>query len=208
MQYYDISPTISPDIAVFPGDTPFSRDALLDLHKGDHLTLSSMTTTLHLGSHADAPCHYHKDGADIASVPLETYMGDCQVICLTPQSKSNLITVEDLVTKAITSEKILFSTGSFPDPNQWKDDFTALSPALMPYLADKGVTLVGIDTPSVDYAKSKTLETHNAIYRHKLAILEGLYLTEVPEGHYNLIALPLKIAGADGAPVRAILLPK
>lgn len=208
MEYYDISPTINPDIAVFPGDTPFSRDTLLDMQKGDHLTLSTMTSTLHVGSHADAPCHYHKDGCDMAAVPLETYIGDCQVLCIAPTSKSHLIAVEDIEEHTITSPRILFSTGSFPDPNKWNDDFTALSPELIPYLADKGVKLIGIDTPSVDYAKSKTLETHNAIGEHKLAILEGLYLTDVPEGHYHLIALPLKIAGADGSPVRAILMPK
>ena len=102
---------------------------------------------------------------------------------------------------------MLFATGSFDDPYRWRDDFNSFEPELINFLAGKGVRLIGIDTPSVDPANSKPLETHNAIYKNDLAILEGLYLTNVPEGEYFLSALPLAVEGGDSGPVRAGLWP-
>lgn len=204
MKYFDISPLISNDIAVFPGDQPFHRNVSLDIRK-DHLELSSMQTTLHLGAHADAPVHYHKEGCDIAERELEFYFGQCQVI--TVNTKAKRITPEDLESIEITAPRVLFRTLSFPNPNQWTDDFIALSPELINFLASKDVMLVGIDTPSVDPADSKELESHQAIYQNNMAILEGLVLSEIPDDCYQLIALPLKIKSGDASPVRAILTP-
>ena len=106
----------------------------------------------------------------------------------------------------ITTPRILFKTNSFPDPNEWRDDFTALSPELIGYLADHDIILVGIDTPSIDPAKATPLTSHFAVAQHNMAILEGIVLTNVPAGNYNLIALPLKLKDADASPVRAILI--
>jgi arylformamidase len=104
------------------------------------------------------------------------------------------------------AERILFKTNSFPDPNSWNSDFVALSSDLINYLATKNIILVGIDTPSVDLAEDKKLESHKAIFKNNISILEGIVLSHVDEGIYQLIALPLKIAGADATPVRAILI--
>jgi arylformamidase len=101
---------------------------------------------------------------------------------------------------------VLFKTGSFPDPNQWNGDFNALSPELIEHLADQGVVTVGIDTPSVDPADSKALESHQALFRRDVAVLEGLILNRVTPGVYTLVALPLALKDADASPVRAILL--
>jgi arylformamidase len=101
---------------------------------------------------------------------------------------------------------VLISTGSFPDPDSWNNDFNSLSPELIDDLATKGVKLLGIDTPSVDPADSKGLESHQAIFRHDLCVLEGLILNRVPAGRYTLVALPLRLKDADASPVRAILM--
>lgn len=201
----DISPSISPRLAVFPGDEVFSRQVSLDMKQGDHLTLSSITTTLHIGSHTDAPSHYARDGASIDQRDLSLYLGPCQVVRMQKLRPGQRIYPEDLAGKDISAERILFYTGSFHE-ELWSEDFNALSPELIEFLHKKGVVLVGIDTPSVDPASSKDLESHAALSRFDIAVLEGIVLEDVPEAFYTLIALPLKIEGADASPVRAVLI--
>lgn len=205
VRYFDISPRISSRIGVFPGDQEFSRKTSLSFSAGDPLELSAIHTTLHLGAHADAPIHYHADGVGIADKTLSPYMGLTQVIAVNT-ARGSRITSEDLKDTKILAPRVLFCTKSFPDPEKWNSDFCSLSPALIHFLADQGVKLVGIDTPSVDPEKSKALEAHNAIYERQLSILEGIVLEQVPSGLYTLIALPLKIEDADASPVRAILI--
>jgi len=199
----DITPTVTEGIAVFPGDVAYSRDIGLDLESGDNLTLSSIRTTLHLGAHTDAPSHYAKGASGIAERELDIYYGPCQVITVAGLQGQRL-KVED-ISVAIDTPRVLFNTGTFPDPNQWNGDFAALSAELVHHLADQGVRLVGIDTPSIDPADDKVLESHNAVAKRDMAILEGIILSHVPDGHYELIALPLKLKGADASPVRAVL---
>ncbi len=203
--YIDISPVLRPGIAVFPGDTPFERNINMSFTKGQHLDLSEMKTTLHVGAHTDAPSHYHGDGKSIEHRSLTYYMGDCQVIEVKGNPERIL---PQHVNVEITASRILFKTNSFPDPEKWNEDFSALSPELIRFLKAKHVVLVGIDTPSVDPARDETLASHKAIYESDMAILEGIILTRVNPGNYQLIALPLKIEGADASPVRAILLPE
>ena len=206
-QIYDISPLITPEIAVFPGDTEFRSRVLLDMKKGDNLTLSSMTTTVHLGAHADAPSHYSRLGPSIAERDLSLYLGPAQVIEVERVAQKR-ISVADLGSISIQAPRVLFKTRSFPHPNRWTSDFMALSPELINFLAEKQVVLVGVDTPSVDLADDKYLISHQAILKHDMAVLEGIVLEEVKPGLYDLIALPLKIMNADASPVRAILLGK
>lgn len=206
----DISPVISEKTAVFPGDEPFSRKVALSFAQGHHLELSAITTTVHIGAHTDAPNHYHPDGESIEARPLDIYFGPCQVIdvraCRKQSPAKKRIMPDDIAGIHIDAPRVLFQTDSFPDPDHWNDDFLALSPELIEYLAAQNVRLVGIDTPSVDPADSKALEAHNAIYKNDLAILEGIVLTAVDPAIYTLVALPLKIKGADASPVRAVLL--
>ncbi|MBT3583392.1 MAG: hypothetical protein HN509_00685, partial [Halobacteriovoraceae bacterium] len=167
--------------------------------------LSTIETTVHLGAHTDAPNHYHRDGEGIATRDLKYYFGNCQVmeVSLAPGER---ITPAALGKKEINAKRVLFKTNSFPDPDSWNSDFNSLSLELVSYLADRGVTLVGIDTPSVDPSDDKELSSHLEIYRRDMAILEGIVLTHVEEGNYILNALPLKIKDADASPVRAVLL--
>ena len=175
LKIFDISPEISPNIAVFPGDTQFSRSELMSTKKGEHLTLSSISTTVHLGAHTDAPNHYHQDGCDIASRELDYYIGECQVIEL-QVTRNNRILPSDIKTE-ITSPRVLFKTNSFPDPNKWNNDFNALSSELVEFLAQKNVKLIGIDTPSIDLADDKELEAHLAIYKNDMEFWkESFYL--------------------------------
>jgi len=199
----DISPLVSPRIGVFPGDTPYSREELMWLAKGDPLDLSRIQTTVHVGAHADAPRHYRQGAPAIHERPLELYFGPCQVVdaLVGPGER---IRPADLQAP-IETPRVLFKTGSFPDPDQWNADFASLSAELVFFLAEKGVRLIGIDTPSIDLQDDKALESHNAVADRDLAVLEGLALRDVPPGRYTLMAFPLKLEGADAAPVRAVL---
>lgn len=200
---YDISPIISERLAVWPGDTPFRRELLSDQGKGDSVTLSTMYATLHLGAHADAPSHYGKDGVSIDQCDLELYVGPCQVMRV-PAERGQAIRAQDLP-RPIVVPRLLIATGTFPDPERFNEDFAGLDPDLVGFVHDQGVRLVGIDTPGVDLFRAGDLPAHKMFLRYNMAILEGLALKTVPEGLYELIALPLKVAGCDASPVRAIL---
>lgn len=206
----DISPEIHSGIGVFPGDVPFSRSESMAFEKGHHLDLSSMTTTLHLGAHADSTSHYSATGQGIESKNLEIYYGPAQVIRV-DVARNERIRIEHVIAglsqEKIQAERVLFSTGTFPDPDQWNSDFAGFTPEVIDWLAGLGVKLIGIDTPSVDLEQSKDLPAHKALLRNQISVLEGLVLSHVKPGLYTLIALPLKIRGADASPVRAVLIP-
>lgn len=201
--WLDISPLNQEGSAVFPGDTPYHRKLLLDTSKGQHLTLSAIETTVHVGAHADAPNHYSNDPRGIDSVEVDSYLGPCQVI----QVARNVGTLQpsDVHGQRIDAIRILFRTDTFLDSNRWKDNFATLSKALIEYLGDQGVVLVGIDTPSIDPSKSRELPAHRATLRFNMRILEGLDLRKIEPGVYELFAAPLRLAGADASPVRALL---
>jgi arylformamidase len=200
---HDITPPITTGLAVWPGDTPPSREVLLDMARGDNLTLSTLRATVHLGAHADAPSHYGRDAPSIESRPLERYLGPCRVIHVnaTPGRRIGA----DRIPDDLDTERLLIATGTYPDPENWNEGFAALEPDLVDTLHERGVRLVGVDTPSVDLFTSKDLPAHRRFLAHDMAILEGLVLKDVPEGDYELIALPLPLVGFDASPVRAVL---
>lgn len=140
-------------------------------------------------------------------IPPDVYLGPCQVIGARAQ-RGHLVRTADLPDgerTPITTPRVLLRTGTFPDPEHYNTDFAAMSVELVDWLASRGVKLVGIDTPSVDPSDSKTLPAHAAFLRHGMVILEGLVLKDVPDGEYELVALPLKLEGFDASPVRAVL---
>jgi arylformamidase len=200
---WDITPRIGPGLAVWPGDTPPRREVLLDMARGDNLTLSTLHATVHLGAHADAPSHYGVDAPSIESRPLAPYLGPCRVIHVDAERGRRI--PADVLPDVLDAPRVLFRTGTFPDPDRFAEDFAALSPELLDRLQDLGALLVGIDTPSVDLFDSKDLPAHGRCLAHDLAILEGLVLAEVPAGLYELIALPLPLVAFDASPVRAVL---
>ena len=206
-KFYDLTPKISPRLGVFPGDRAFAREVALSFAKGHHLELSAMHATLHLGAHADAPSHYHAEGVDISRRPVTRYLGKAQVIRVAGLGPKERVALAHLKGRRIEAPRVLVDTGSFPDPDRWNPEFNSFAPETLSWLADQGVKLVGIDTPSVDPEDSKALEAHQILWRRDLAVLEGLLLKDVPEGVYTLLAPPLPIVEGDASPVRALLVP-
>lgn len=211
----DVSMALSAATAVFPGDTPLSREVLMDCARGDHLTLSTLRSTVHLGTHLDAPSHYGGT-MSIEQVPLGRTCGECLVVASEGEIADRRVSEANLARPLASlgfaggsplPPRVLIATGSFPDPTRWTEAFAGLDPALADELADRGVRLVGVDTPSVDPADSKELPAHRRCLARGLLILEGLRLGHVVPGRYTLLCLPLRLEGFDASPVRAALLP-
>lgn len=207
----DITPAITAQMGVWPGDTPMSREVLCDLARGDNITLSTLRSTVHLGAHADGPNHYGIGGPGIGERSLMPYLGPCHVLAVTVArgTRGTRVRVSDVVggIDVVRHPRVLIRTGTFLDFTKWNEDFAGLSVELIDALAARGVITIGVDTPSVDLFSSKDLEAHHAILRHDISILEGLALEGVPPGEYELIAAPLKLIGFDASPVRALLRP-
>ena len=205
---FDITTPLSADTPVWPGDTPFSAHRTWQLGVGCPVNVSRLTLSTHSGAHADAPLHYTPDGLAIGAVELTPYLGPCRVVhCL---DASALVTWPQLAARLqavagpLPPRVLIRSYRQFPR-GHWDGHFAAIDPAAIDGLAEAGVALIGVDTASLDPAHSKTLEAHHAVARHGMAILENLQLDDVPEGDYELIALPLKLVQLDASPVRAVL---
>ncbi|HNS85851.1 MAG TPA: arylformamidase [Parvularculaceae bacterium] len=206
MALIDISPALSPATPVFPGDTPFSSLRTWILSGDCPVNVSKMTMTTHIGAHADAPMHFINDGAPIDKAPLEPYIGLCSVI--DARGVRNLLAADELarrVGEKSLQPRILFRFFDQAPQSAWPLEFPAVGADAVHWLADRGAILVGVDTPSLDPQHSKLMDAHHAVGARNLRILEGLVLDEVDEGDYELIAPPLKLAGLDAAPVRAVL---
>ncbi|BDU78171.1 cyclase family protein [Mesoterricola sediminis] len=200
---YDVTAPLSSRLAVWPGDTGFQRKVGLSLDAGDWVTTSTFSTTSHAGTHADAPAHVVPGAPAMDQVDLAAYFGPCEVIAVDLPPRARIL--PEHLPHEPRAPRVLFRTGSYPDPEAFRETFNALSPDLVNWLADRGCRLVGLDTPSVDPFDSAALESHHALFARDLRCLEGLRLDAVPPGLYFLSALPLRIEGGDGSPVRAIL---
>jgi arylformamidase len=201
---WDISPPVHAGSPVFPGDTPYSQRWAAEIAPGCPVNVSSITTTPHVGAHADAPLHYDPQGASIGAIDLDPYLGPCRVIHAIGRGP---LVAWDAIAHAATDlpPRVLVRTYDHAPIDRWDPHLAAFDAATIERLADAGVRLVGIDTASIDPAESKDLPSHQAIRRRGLRVLENLVLDDVPEGDYELIALPLKLMTADASPVRAVL---
>jgi len=203
MQLWDISPPIRPGIPVWPGDTPYAETRTWAIAPGCPVNVSKIAMSTHTGAHADAPLHYDAAGAPAGALDLARYLGPCRVVHAIGVARIEPAHLQGRLSPA--RPRVLVRTYARAPQDRWDDRFAAVSAAAVDLLAASGATLIGVDTPSLDPQESKTMDAHMAVRRHGLAILEGLVLDEVPEGDYELIALPLKLAGLDAAPVRAVL---
>jgi len=205
---YDISPLVDESVAVWPGDSPYAAKDLLRIEDGASVHLSTITLSCHTGAHADAPCHFVKGAPSIDQVPLEHYLGPCMLVDATPNA-DHMLQPSDLPPDLDLSgtPRLLLRTGSIEDRTVFPDPLTCLAPQLVHWMAERGVVLVGIDSPSVDPFDSKALLAHKALHENGIANLENLKLAGVPAGRYELIALPLNLRGRDASPVRAVLRP-
>jgi arylformamidase len=199
---HDISPLVDPDIAVWPGDTPYGAEDLLRIEDGSSVHLSTITLSCHTGAHADAPCHYEQGAPGIEAADLSKYLGPCDLVEVNPPAHA--IRPED-VPEMELAPRVLFRTGAMKDRTVFPDPLTHLTVELIEWLAERGCVLIGLDSPSVDAFDSKDLACHKALFRHGIVNLECLALDGVPTGRYELIALPLRLSGRDASPVRAIL---
>jgi len=200
---YDLSPPIDERLAVWPGDEKPRREVKCRLEDGAPVTLSALHTTVHTGTHADGPNHYGIGAPGIDQVPLERYIGPCQVVTAKVK-RGERIKPSDLA-RMVDQPRVLLRTSTYPDPTNFNTDFAAISVELVESLAARGVFLIGIDTPSVDLFDCKDLQAHKAFLKHDVSILEQLVLKDVPDGVFELIALPLRLIGYDASPVRAVL---
>ncbi|MGB7340015.1 MAG: cyclase family protein [Phototrophicaceae bacterium] len=204
---YDITRTVSPRTHPWPGDTAYSVQAIMQIKEGASVNLMTMTTTCHIGTHADAYYHYEDDGEHPAQMPLGHYIGRARVV--TVSRYEGALTVDDFVgVDLVGGERLLIHShvSDLPD-DEWADVIPYLSVELIEHLASLDYKLIGLDSPSVDDYNSKTLPCHHALRKNGLVNLEHLQLRDVPDGDYELIALPLKLDDACGSPVRAILRP-
>lgn len=204
-KFFDITRTLNPKLAVWPGDTPFSAQVIAAIKAGASINLTTLTMSSHTGTHVDAPYHFLDDDLRLENVALEAYVGPATVV--TVQRESGALIPADFpnLNWSNVERLLVHSVASTKPADQFPTQFVYPSPELADFMAGYGIVLFGSDAPSMDELESKTLPGHKALRRHKIAILEGLLLTDVPDGTYELIALPLKIEGGDGSPVRAIL---
>lgn len=205
MKYYDISRSFTPGMATWPGDTATAYESVMAIRGGASINVSRFTTSTHSGTHIDAPLHFNDQEIAIDQIGVDPFWGLAQVVSITKESgplfpgdlsNCNLAAAKRIIIKTACSHA---SEYDFPDQIVYP------SIKLVGYLAQFGILLFGTDAPSVDALDDPQLPAHHAFHQHQIAILEGLALKDVPDGVYELAALPLKIQDADGAPCRAVL---
>jgi arylformamidase len=205
MRLYDISRPITPATSVWPGDQPYRVVPALQLAAGHSVNLMTLTLSPHTGAHADAPLHFEADGPSAADLPLDAYLGPARVVSV--GRADGALTPDDLPQGALkgATRLLIHSPASLTPFDRWPQAFPYLSLALIEAAAAHGLRLIGLDSPSVDAFTSTDLPCHHALWAHGILHLESLMLDGVPDGDYELIALPLRLEGACASPVRAVL---
>ena len=199
----DISQVLHPALPGWPGEPGFGLRRHLAIEPGCPVNTAELTLSTHAGTHADAPLHYDSAGLDSSATALDPYIGDCVV--LDARHCGAQVTINDVAWAAIDAPRVLFRTYERFPHQAWDQNSKAIAAEVIERLAGLGVVLIGTDSASLDPQNSKTMDAHHAVRRHDMRILEGLVLDRVAPGRYELIALPLPIAGADASPVRAVL---
>jgi arylformamidase len=201
---WDLSPPVDRRTPAFPGDTPYRQHWVASLGQDCPVNVASLTLSPHLGAHADAPLHYDPQGQAVGGLELLPYLGRCRVIHVIDPGA---LVTWDRLAHALDGlpQRVLLRCYERMPQDRFDPDLPGIAPEVLERLADLGVQLVGTDSASVDPAASKTLDAHQVLRRRGLRVLENLLLDGVPEGDYELIALPLKLTEADASPVRAVL---
>jgi arylformamidase len=203
MRIYDISLALHTRLAGWPGDAPYEWRWNWQKSAGATVNVGQVSLSVHTGTHTDAPFHFSDSGLTVEALDLNPYLGPA---CVCDVSGRDVIRVADLQAIDVArTPRVLMRTGAWVDHDRFPERIPVLDADVPGWLADRGAVLIGLDVPSVDALDSKNLPNHHALGSRGIAILESLDLAGVPEGVYELIALPLKLVGADGSPVRAIL---
>ncbi len=208
MTIYDISLTLSNDLPVWPGDTPIDLRRTKDMQHGELYTLSQITTTVHVGSHLDAPVHFVRDGYGVDQIDLDKLIGPCFVVDLPDVDSIDAQSLEQANIPAHTTRLLCRTRNSeiwTRGDKVFHTDFVAIDPSGAEWMVQHGIQLVGIDYLSVG-AYEGGIATHEILLSHEVVPVEGLDLSRIEPGEYQLICLPLKLKDCDGAPVRAVLI--
>lgn len=202
MAVIDISRSISPATAVWPGDQPVEWTWTATVgEEGSVVNLGALQMSAHTATHVDAPYHVAEEGDKTDQLPLSVFVGPAEVVDVGSASTIRPDHVAD-----VSAARVLFKTEASRLPDEeWPNAVTSFAPATIQRLSQKDVVLVGTDAPSVDPLDSTSLPAHHAFIEAGIVNLEGLSFENVAPGSYHLLALPLKIEGADAAPVRAVL---
>lgn len=198
----DISMELSSTTPEWPGDMPFSYELSVTKEQSGSVNIGKLQSSTHIGTHIDAPFHYDDQGIKIHELPLEVYLSKAQVVDV---SNMDIINAMDLKPLEEGVTALLLKTASWTDRSRFPEKWPVFDETIAEWMAANKVSLLGVDVPSVDPETSKELPMHQAMNRHQRFILEGIVLDDVAEGVYQLAALPLKIKGGEGSPVRAIL---
>jgi len=204
MAIIDISPLLCVGMGVFPGDAAFRSSRTFSIGPDCPVNVAEIAMSTHCGAHADAPLHYDADGASIDTLDLADFIGPARVI--DARGEGPLCGFDEIsAALADAPPRLLFRLMERLDPMVWPTGFRALAADAVERLALRGTRLIGVDVPSIDPETSKELPCHMVCRAHDLRIIENLVLADVAAGDYELIALPLKLAGLDAAPLRAVL---
>lgn len=201
----DITHPLQAKIATWPGDTPFKLERVLNMSDGESVNLTTITMSAHTGTHADAPLHFQNDGQSLEQINLLPFWGMAQVVSV--ESGPGGLTAADLdhIDLTLAPRLLIHSAASHQPTTKFIEQYVYPTPELARHLKQNGVILYGTDAPSMDDMNSQELPGHNALQANGISILEGLNLSHVSDGIYELSALPLKLVGGDGSPVRAVL---
>lgn len=207
MKLYDVTLPISKDMVTWPGDPSVSLNQAKSISKGDKCNITQMQMGIHTGTHVDAPYHFIEDGGKLGSIPIENFIGPCLVVEL---DSKVIVEKQDLIKHNIAGySRILLKTKNSElwenNINSFKADFIALGLDAAQYLVEMNVILVGIDYLSIESPRSHNNKVHKLLLKNDIIILEGLNLSKVKAGLYELMCLPLKLQHCEGAPARVIL---
>lgn len=200
--WIDITQTLKKGIPNWPGDTPFDFEVGYTKEQTGSVNIGKITTSLHTGTHADSPYHFDSDAETMEQLDVNVFIGDCIVLDCRGELEITAALLQKMNLRGV--KRVLLKTVDHISP-QFPVDIPVISTDVAPYLKEQDVFLLGVDNPSVDPLDSKEVSAHHALYANGIHIVEGLVLEHVTPGLYELIALPLKIEGADGAPVRAVI---
>lgn len=205
MRIWDISRALNGTFAPWPGDKPFSFDLNWKIAEGASVNVGEIGMSVHNGTHADAPFHFEREGRTIDTMPIDCYIGSAVVAAVQGEAKIEVAHLASISANLARAPRLLLKTGAWSNSAAFPKAIPVIGADVAPWLGARGVKLLGVDLPSVDAIDATDLANHHALTAAGIVIVESLELSAVEPGVYNFAALPLKIEGADGAPVRAIL---
>ncbi|MDQ0272492.1 arylformamidase [Cytobacillus purgationiresistens] len=202
-KWIDISQPLTNEISHWPGDTAFTYVTSFTKEQTGSVNIGRITTSLHTGTHVDAPYHFDDLGEKILDLDIAVFIGRARLIDVSSYERINQSVLSQFDLTGVT--RLLLKTAIPNKPDLFPEKIVHLEADIAPFLKDRGVRLIGVDVPSVDSLDSKEMEAHHALYHSGVHILENIMVDYVEPGDYELIALPLPLKNADGSPVRAVI---